>query len=276
LGKNFAHEDKIFINSQPWVARKRSDFDTSGLCEFDYRPFFNTGLMHGQSKVASQMPIETDESQVFKALYTLQPEAVKGAQNCERAVRRFHSVNREHLRLVSANGFFSFDAAREFYGLGMIPSEKAQYTKIQRIIANVCIQSGLELCKQGKLYIGDGRCFRATHDLSRIQGRRMLYRGTLVPPESVKPSARGFTILKQIDKSELLWTQDVVTEGDETMFCSARALSGRLRKRISKLRTENRGNGEILPYPERLMRSGFCQRPYSEDPAFISTEIYTN
>jgi len=273
LGKNFAHEDKIFINSQPWVARKRSDFDVSGLCEFDYCPFFNTGLMHGQSKVASQMPIETDESQVFKALYTLQPEAVKGAQNRERAVRRFHSVNREHLRLVSANGFFSFHAAREFYGLGMVPSEKAQYTKFQRIIANVCIQSGLELSKQGKLYIGDGRCFRATHDLSRIQGRRMLYRGCLVPPESVKPPASGFTILKQIDQRELLWTQDVVTEGDDAMFCSARALSGRLRKAVSKLRVESRGRGEILPYPERLMRSGFCQRPYSEDPAFIATAV---
>jgi hypothetical protein len=266
VGKNFAHVDKIFINSQPWIARKRSDFLETKLCEFEYLPFFNPGMLYGQSKVAKKPSVEGESGGTYQALYSLQPEAVSGAQNRERAVRRFNSIHREHLKHASANGFFSYHAPRELYGLGMVPTEKAQYTMTQRIVANILVRKGLELSKAGKLYIGDGHVSKPIHDLSRIQGRRMLYRGCIVPPEKIRSGiTSGFTVLQKLERRELGLTQDVITEqdGEKAMMSTAYDLARKLQRKLKRADESTR-----VPYPERLMERGFCQRPLREDEIF--------
>jgi hypothetical protein len=255
VGKNFAHVDKIFINSQPWVAQKRSDFDTSKQCEFEYLPFFNVGLLHGQSKVAKRPPVENEASSVYQPLYSLQPEAVRGARNVQRAIKRFHSIHKEHLRHSSADGFFSYHAPREFYGLGMVGKEGSVYTKTQAMIANITYRKGLELSNEGKLYVGDGIVSKPMHDLSRMQGRRTLYTGTIVPPERLAPGASGYTVLHRVEHSMLGRTQDVLWDEDseQSMLATAYDLRHRLEKRMKKY--------EAVPHPTRLIDRGFCQRP---------------
>jgi hypothetical protein len=267
VGKNFAHVNKIFINSQPWVARKRSDFDSTHLCEFEYTPFFNVGLMHGQSKVAKKPSIEGESGGTYQQLYSLQPEAVRGALNEERAIRRFHSIHREHLRHATANGFFSYHAPREFYGLGMVPSEKAQYSVTQRRVASALIKSGLERSLRGKLYIGDGHVHKPVHDMSRLQGRRSLYRGCIVPPERLRPGfSSGYTVLQKLERNELGLTQDVVTDGENSVMCTSWNLAKKLTRILKRA-------DDVAPYPERLMARGFCQRPYREEEIFCGIEI---
>jgi hypothetical protein len=267
VGKNFAHRDKIFINSQPWIVHKRSDFLDTRLCEFEYCPFFNTGLLHGQSKVAKKPSVEGESGGTYQQLYSLQPEAVHGAFDTERAVRRFHTIHREHLRHASANGFFSYHAPREFYGLGMVPSEKAQYSVTQRRVANVLIKNGVLLSRAGKLYIGDGHVHKPVHDMSRLQGRRALYRGCIVPPERLRPGfGSGYTVLTKLERHELGLTQDVITDGENSVMCTSWNLANKL-TRILK-RTDN-----VVPYPDRLMDRGFCQRPYRVEEIFCGIEI---
>jgi hypothetical protein len=258
VGKNFAHPNKIFINSQPWIARKRSDFENTKMCDFEYLPFFNTGLLHGQSKVAKRPACEGASGGTYQPAYSLQPEAVRGAQNQERAIRRFHSVHREHLRHCSADGFFAYHAPREFYGLGMIPSAKARFTRTQQIVCNVLFREHKRFARTGKLYIGDGHVQRPVHDLSRIQGERAIYRGCVVPPDRLKPNANGFSVLHEIEHSELNRSQDVILENDgaSAMFSSAWGLRKRVLKHMKSLSEK-----VLVPYPEEKILLGFCQRP---------------
>jgi len=273
IGKNFAHEDKIFINSQPWVARPRSDFAESKLCEFDYVPFFNTGLMHGQSKVAKRAPVENEESSKFQPLYSLQPEAVEGALDLERAVRRFHTVNREHLSFASNGGFFSHHAPREFYGLGMVPTKNATFTPFQTRVAKAVVQSGLELSSQGKLFMGDGTCYKSRHDLSRQQMRLGMYRGEIVPPSVMRPSATGYTVLCAKEHEELGLSEDIVSDGEAMMLCNATALARRLKKWLRQF-----SNDELAcrQFSDEYMMLGFKQRRLSEDPIFDVLQISDN
>jgi len=133
VGKNFVHRQAIFINSEPWIASRRSDFSESALAEFERMPFFNVGLLHGQSKVASSPQVVGGTS--FQPLWALQPEAVAGARDRERAVKRFNSIHREALNRASASGFFSHALPPQYLGLGMVPCEKTVYTFTQRCIA---------------------------------------------------------------------------------------------------------------------------------------------
>jgi hypothetical protein len=150
----------------------------------------------------------------------------------------------------------------------MVPSEKARFTRRQQIVANILVRSGLELCKQGKLFIGDGRVSKPLHDLSRLNGPQMMYRGCIVPSDRATPGANGFTVLEKLDHTELGGTQDYIgcLEDGPIMFTT----SWKLRKRLE---SEIKRSQYAKPYPERKLEMGFCQRRLVVDATFDSVEI---
>jgi len=137
----------------------------------------------------------------------------------------------------------------------------------QKKVANLLVQSGLELSRAGKLFIGDGHVHRPVHDMSRLQGPRMLYRGCVVPPERIRGGVSGYTILRVLEHNELGMTQDFITEadGDRVMMATAHSLAKRLQRRLKE--------SDVVPYPDRLIERGFCQRPYSTDEVFQGLTI---
>jgi hypothetical protein len=151
----------------------------------------------------------------------------------------------------------------------MIPSEKATYSRTQKIVAKMLCDAGTELSKAGKLYIGDGHVSKPLHDLSRIQGRRMLYRGVMLPREKLRPGANGFTVLHALEHSELGRTQDVLWDAygpekdGDCMMTTSYALRGRIERRMRRL-------PERIPLSDNLITRGFTQRPYSDNPAFLA------
>jgi len=92
----------------------------------------------------------------------------------------------------------------------------------------------------------------------------MLYRGCTVPPEDLKPGFNGYTVLKEIEHRDMGKTFDVISsvDGEEVMMATACELATRLQKRLRKTAPEHR-----IPYSERLMSRGFCQRP------LVTTEV---
>jgi hypothetical protein len=253
IGKNFVHPDRVYINSQPWIVRKRSDFADTRSCEFSYQPFFNTGLMHGQSKVARQPACDGAYARQYMPTYALQPRAVEGALNQERAIRRFFSVHREHLRKATADGFFSYHAPREYLGLGMIPSEKARFTYAQkRLASEVYLAGPTGLFGGKKLVIGDGVISRPMHDLSRHAKPTKFYRGCRVPPVRESAGVCGYTVLQDVEHRDLDRKSDALVDGESVMFSSAihlRKLATRLLKR----------GPAPPPLPEKLIERGFSQ-----------------
>jgi hypothetical protein len=132
IGKNFFHPRYLFINSQPWSYTDRGD----GEPEFKYIPFFNQGLMSGQSKVGKVSGRPFADS--LAPTYSLHREAIAGATNTEAALASFFHRNREHLDEISDKGFFSFHAPVEYGGLGMWEGKRDVLTHTQRRIAYVC------------------------------------------------------------------------------------------------------------------------------------------
>lgn len=114
---------------------------------FEYVPFFNQGLMSGQSKVGkvSGEPF----SDYMRPTYALQQEAVMGASNRDQSIREFHHRHREHLNEVSDNGFFGYTVPTEYCGLGMCSLPDIEITHSQRRIATLCRSDKLA-CKSLK------------------------------------------------------------------------------------------------------------------------------
>jgi hypothetical protein len=138
VGKNFLHRRYLYINSQPWRASGRED----GGTEFEYCPFYNTGLMFGQSKVSKTRFNAAGRKHM--PVYALQPEAVRGALNVDRAIHRFEQVHAEEIDNACGAGWSAgklhgrlFDPYLPvcFYGLGMTAPNGYQYGVRARQIA---------------------------------------------------------------------------------------------------------------------------------------------
>jgi hypothetical protein len=157
VGKNFFHPRFLFINSQPWIHRREYKLDSGGAPvgsfeRFDYVPFFNQGLMSGQSKVGdksgkpfmSHLQPRNQYDIDYAPLYALHKGAILGASNTENALAEFYHRNKAHLNLVSVDGFFSFHAPVEYGGLGMVPGKRDKLTISQRRVAKVAQSHALE------------------------------------------------------------------------------------------------------------------------------------
>jgi hypothetical protein len=104
-------------------------------------PFFNQGLMSGQSKVGkvSSKPF----SDCMLPVYALQKEAVEGANHREEALAQFYSRNKESLDEVSQKGYFSFHSPTEYAGLEMTHGKRDTVTYTQRKIARIAESDAL-------------------------------------------------------------------------------------------------------------------------------------
>jgi hypothetical protein len=109
-GKNFFHPKFFTINSQLFSAGQGVSIPTR-------IPFFNTGLLYGQSKVGAR------EDELAKPVYMLHNPCVDGALNKKRASQRFLAINRWELHEVSQHQGvqMNYFIAPELGGLGLNP-----------------------------------------------------------------------------------------------------------------------------------------------------------
>lgn len=113
-GKNFIHPKYFTINSQLYasapVINKQKKYTYENYTKI---PFFNTGLLYGQSKVAAD-----DE---HKPVYLLHNECIQGANDQVRASKRFIAINNSKLKACSRhfNHQLNYYFKPELGGLGM-------------------------------------------------------------------------------------------------------------------------------------------------------------
>jgi len=141
-GKNFIHPKYFTINSQLYasaaVVLKQRPYSSENYTKI---PFFNTGLLYGQSKVAADGE--------HKPVYLLHNECIQGANNQIRASKRFIAINNSSLQKCSKhfNHQLNYYIRPELGGLGMnipkgsvISNEKSQdcihYNRFQHAFAS--------------------------------------------------------------------------------------------------------------------------------------------
>jgi hypothetical protein len=109
-GKNFLHPKYFTINSQLFCAAQRARLP-------EKIPFFNTGLLYGQSKVGAR------EDELAKPVYLLHNPCIAGALNPKRASQRFLALNRLELQNCSSHRGIQLNyfIAPELGGLGLHP-----------------------------------------------------------------------------------------------------------------------------------------------------------
>jgi len=137
LGKNYVSKDYLFINSQPF--RAYVDFQKKEV-NFKFLPFFNVGLLTGQSKVTGR---EDAKSASFSSCYN---ECLRGSQFPLRTFKRFIHYNRKGLEIESGlsfetkkPGLYNFFLPRCYGGLQMTLPEGVplKTTKTQDFFVNI-------------------------------------------------------------------------------------------------------------------------------------------
>jgi hypothetical protein len=116
-GKNFCHPAFFTINSQLFAAGQH-------VLVPEKIPFFNTGLLYGQSKVGAR------EDEAAKPVYLLHNPCVAGALNPKRASSRFLAINRFEMEQCSSHRGIQLNyfVAPELGGLGLVPPPGTQIT----------------------------------------------------------------------------------------------------------------------------------------------------
>jgi len=109
-GKNFLHPKFFTINSQLFSAAQGARLP-------EKIPFFNTGLLYGQSKVGAR------EDELAKPVYLLHNPCVEGALNPKRASQRFLAINKLAMQDVSSHRGvqLNYFVSAELGGLGLHP-----------------------------------------------------------------------------------------------------------------------------------------------------------
>jgi hypothetical protein len=154
-GKNFFHRDYCTVNSCLFRrVYKHEEYEKSlkKLRRISYIPFYNIGLIMGQSKVAKVEEL----GDCKKPVHCLHDKAVNGANNRIRADERFCYYNRTKLMSSSRlfDGFqLNWYLPRSMGGLGM----KLPY--------------GVEFCTQQAAYFGErskGTVYKVLTDRQRV------------------------------------------------------------------------------------------------------------
>jgi len=116
-GKNFVHPKFFTINSQLFSGPQGGKLP-------EKIPFFNTGLLYGQSKVGAR------EDELAKPVYLLHNPCVEGALNKKRASQRFLAINRHEMEQSSSHfGVqLNYFIAPELGGLGLHPPPGTKIT----------------------------------------------------------------------------------------------------------------------------------------------------
>jgi hypothetical protein len=116
-GKNFHHPKFFTINSQLFSAAQGQRIP-------EKIPFFNTGLLYGQSKVGAR------EDEASKPVYLLHNPCVAGALNPKRASMRFLALNKWDMEQVSSHRGIQLNyfISPELGGLGLHPPPGSHIT----------------------------------------------------------------------------------------------------------------------------------------------------
>jgi len=124
VGKNYTHERVFCINSRFF------SFDR-GTQKIEEIPWFNVGLLSGQSKLTGRA---TARALPLWAMYN---ETVAGARDPVRATRRFIHYNRAEVDQLSNRGEYNLFIAHELGGLGFHPPSGYEWTatRFQRQLA---------------------------------------------------------------------------------------------------------------------------------------------
>jgi hypothetical protein len=116
-GKNFLHPKYFTINSQLFCSAQGHKIP-------EKIPFFNTGLLYGQSKVGAR------EEEASKPVYLLHNPCVAGALNPKRASMRFLALNKWDMEQVSSHRGIQLNyfISPELGGLGLHPPPGSHIT----------------------------------------------------------------------------------------------------------------------------------------------------
>jgi hypothetical protein len=127
-GKNFFHDRYCTVNSQLFSVNERRGNT------IEYIPFYNVGMLLGQSKVA-RLSDEQD-----KPIQFLLPEILEGAHDKTQAKLRFMSYNAKALKeaAVDDDGFaINWFVPRELGGLGLSTDDDVVFINARDPIPNV-------------------------------------------------------------------------------------------------------------------------------------------
>lgn len=140
LGKNYVHKDVLVINSEMFLFNSQNE-------SFKRIPFFNTGLLTGQSKLTGR-----DEVRMMP-LPAVFNEVVPDARDQARAFRRFMHYHKDQIDAWTNHGNFNLFLPVWRGGLGMrIPDgHKFSITSFQRRLATLIQEKREECIKEGRL-----------------------------------------------------------------------------------------------------------------------------
>jgi len=143
LGKNYVHESVLMVNSEMYVFSESQ----SGVPHFRHIPFFNVGLLTGQSKLTGRT--ETREM----PLPAVWNEVVPGACNELRALKRFIHYQKEDVLKWTNKGNYNLFIPVWRGGLGMIPPAHLSFniTSFQQRVAGLIRLKQLEAYNLGQL-----------------------------------------------------------------------------------------------------------------------------
>jgi hypothetical protein len=109
VGKNYVCHDALMINSQLYHVTRGHPFALTS----HYLPYYNTGLLTGQSKVCGRLEGRT------RPVASILNEVLEGAAIPATAFRRYVFYNRDSVKQATTNGLFNLFLDRHVGGLGV-------------------------------------------------------------------------------------------------------------------------------------------------------------
>jgi hypothetical protein len=143
LGKNYVHPSVLMVNSEMY----QYSVSQSGSPHFRHIPFFNVGLLTGQSKLSGRT--ETREM----PLPDVWNEVVQGACNEQRALKRFIHYMKEDVTKWTKSGDYNLFLPVWRGGLGFIKPKDYSFhiTSFQQRIGGLIRLKQLEAYNLGRL-----------------------------------------------------------------------------------------------------------------------------
>lgn len=143
LGKNYVHDSVLMVNSEMYIYSETS----TGNFHFKHVPFFNVGLLTGQSKLTGRT--QTRE----KPLPDVWNETCPGACNQERALKRFIHYMSDDVRKWTKEGNYNLFIPVWRGGLGFMVPEGHHFnvTSFQQRFAAKVRLSQIQCYDTGRL-----------------------------------------------------------------------------------------------------------------------------
>jgi len=139
LGKNYVHRSILMINSCMFRYSSRNGVDF-----FTEIPFFNVGILTGQSKVTGRENVKS------KPLDALWKETLRGSSDPQRALRRFIHYNIRDVVTSTNSGEYNLFIPRWRGGLGLEPVDSFHITSFQRRLGTLIEERRRAQMKKGE------------------------------------------------------------------------------------------------------------------------------